>query len=74
MHVNTVHTAALAKITKPAVVHPGKILPGKLLFPLSIVYVKGSLSASVTFLPHREFVYVRHVYFAGSLFASVKFT
>ena len=36
MHVNTVHTAALAKMTKPAVVHPGKILPGKLLFSLSI--------------------------------------
>ena len=38
MHVNTVHTAALAKITKPAVVHPGKILPGKLLFSLRIFY------------------------------------
>ena len=37
MHVNTVHTAALVKMTKPAVVHPGKILPGKLLFSLSIV-------------------------------------
>ena len=37
MHVNTVHTAALAKMTKPAVVHPGKILPGKLLFSLSIL-------------------------------------
>ena len=36
MHVNTVHTAALAIMTKPAVVHPGKILPGKLLFSLSI--------------------------------------
>ena len=36
MHVNTVHTAALAKMTKPAVVHPGKILPGKLHFSLSI--------------------------------------
>ena len=36
MHVNTVHMAALAKMTKPAVVHPGKILPGKLLFSLSI--------------------------------------
>ena len=36
MHVNTVHTAALAKMTKQAVVHPGKILPGKLLFSLSI--------------------------------------
>ena len=34
--MNTVHTAALAKMTKPAVVHPGKILPGKLLFSLSI--------------------------------------
>ena len=39
MHVNTVHTAALAKMTKPAVVHLGKkTLPGKLLFSLSIVY------------------------------------
>ena len=38
MHVNTVHTAALAKMTKPAVVHQGKILPGKLLFSLSIYY------------------------------------
>ena len=37
MHVNTVHTAALAKMAKPAVVHPGTILPGKLLFSLSIV-------------------------------------
>ena len=36
MRVKTVHTAALAKMTKPAVVHPGKILPGKLLFSLSI--------------------------------------
>ena len=42
MHVNTVHTAALAKMTKPAVVHPGKILPGKLLFSLSI-YVQTQL-------------------------------
>ena len=37
MHVNTVHTAALAKMTKPAVVHPGKILPGKLLFFLEYI-------------------------------------
>ena len=37
MHVKTVHTAALAKMTKPAEVHPGKILPGKLLFSLSIL-------------------------------------
>ena len=41
MHVNTVHRAALAKMTKPAVVHPGKILRGKLLFSLSI-YVTGT--------------------------------
>ena len=37
MHVNTVRTAALAKITKPAVVHPGKMLPGKLLFVIEYI-------------------------------------
>ena len=36
------HTAELAKMTKPAVVHPGKILPGKLLFSLSIYRVSHS--------------------------------
>ena len=39
MHVNAVHKAVLAKMTKPAVVHPGKILSGKLLFSLSIYVV-----------------------------------
>ena len=45
MHVNTVHTAALAKMTKPAVVHPGKTLPGKLLFSLGIYNVTATIVA-----------------------------
>ena len=52
MHVNTVHKAALAKMTKPAVVHPGKILPGKLLFSLSIHFICSTLLAFVYRLYH----------------------
>ena len=50
MHVNTVHTAALAKMAKPAVVHPGKILPGKLLFSLSILLVEENWHCSTSFV------------------------
>ena len=50
MHVNTVHMATLAKMTKPAVVHPGKILPSELLFSLSISRVSDQNGVSLLYI------------------------